>query len=214
MSEQQTSGQKFVLRSTSAKSAEENKNVYNEWAETYDQDLNSPDQEYVAPTLVAQAVLAANGNIAGEILDAGCGTGLSGVALAQAGAKTIDGIDLTPAMLKVAEKTGVYRHLAPADLSKEIPKTSDASYYVVTCVGTLTYGHVGPVPALREFVRVTKGGGIVVATVLDTIWEDGGYKAEVDKLEGEGLVEIVGAESQEYRKGAGVRARILVLKKK
>ena len=80
----------------------------------------------------------------------------------QAGAKTIDGVDLSPGMLKIAEKAGIYRHLATADLSKKISDRGDASYDVVTCVGTLTHGHVGPVPALEEFARITRKDGVIV----------------------------------------------------
>ena len=116
-------------------------------------------------------------------------------------------------MLEIARQSGVYRNLAPADLTKEIPDQANDRYDLVACVGTLTHGHVGPVPALKEFVRIAKTGGMVAATILDDIWEPQGFKAEVDRLQGEGLVEVVSAESEWYRKGAGVKARILILRK-
>lgn len=158
--------------------------------------------------------MAAGGNLAGEIFDAGCGTGLSGIALVSVGAKTIDGVDVSTGMLKGAEKTGIYRHLAPADLTKEIPDKKDESYDVVTCVGTLTHGHVGPIPALKEFVRITKKGGVIAATVLDDLWVSAGHEAEVKRLEHEGLVDVLSTEKDDYRKAAGVKARILVMRKR
>ena len=187
--------------------------LYDEWADTFEQDVTGPTQGYVAPALVAQAILAANGNINGSILDAGCGTGLSGIPLAQCGAKTIDGIDLSPGMLKIARRSGIYRYLDPQDLSKPMSQSAD-TYDIVTCVGTLTHGHVGPVPALEEFVRISKPGGLVAATVLDDIWESHGYRAEVERLEKANLVEVVSKESAAYRKAAGVNARILVMRKR
>ena len=54
-------------------------------------------------------------------------------------------------------------------------------------MGTFTAGHVGPDPALRELIRVTKRNGIVISTILEEIWESGGFKAEVEKLEAEKL---------------------------
>lgn len=192
----------------------ENKAAYDEWAPTYEKDLLDPSQDYVAPAATVQAVLAVKGNLQGSsVLDVGCGTGLVGVALREAGVMEIDGTDISTGMLEVAEKTGVYRSLGPQDLSVAMEQ-ADESYDVVTCVGTLTQGHVGPVPALREFVRVVKAGGVVAATVLDSVWESGGYADEVRRLETEGVVEVVGTAPAAYRRGAGVEARILVMKKR
>lgn len=204
-------GSAGIERVYNAKSVDEVKDAYNEWAEQFDGDI--AHQDYVAPMHVARALVDAGANMQGLILDAGCGTGLSGVALVNAGAKTMDGLDLSSGMLKVAAKTGIYRSLAPADLSKPIPDVRDEMYDVVACVGTLTHGHVKAVPALREFVRVVKRGGYIAATILDDIWESDGYAVEVKSLEEQGLVEVVSTASKDYRKAAGVCAMILVLRK-
>ena len=45
------------------------------------------------------------------IVDAGCGTGLIGVELARHGYRTIDGVDLSPAMVERARQRNVYRDL-------------------------------------------------------------------------------------------------------
>jgi predicted TPR repeat methyltransferase len=186
------------------------KAVYDEWATSYDNDVNDPASDYVGPARAAQSA-ATHGNINGTVLDAGCGTGLCGIALAHLGAKTIDGLDLSPGMLKVADKTGAYRHLGTADLSKPIEKP-DAAYDVVTCVGTLTKTHVGPDPALKEFARIIKRGGVVVATVLEDIWAPGGFEAEVERLAKEGVIDVVSTEKGDYRHD--LQARILVFRRK
>ena len=126
------------------------------------------------------------------------------------GATTIDGVDLSPGMLERAKATGVYRRLAPADLSRPLPVSAD-SYDVVVCVGTLTHGHVGPA-AFGEFVRLARPGGTIVATVLDDIWDSGGYRAEVDRLAQMALVGIESADVVDYRKAAEVSARMVVLR--
>ena len=213
MSVYKEDGNKFLAQVHNLKSAEDCRDLYNDWAETYDTDVYGAE-DYVAPMLVAKAVQDNKGNVAGDVFDAGCGTGLVGVALAGIGAKSIDGVDVSPGMLKVAEKTGVYRLLEQADLSRAITKYQDESYDVVTCVGTLTDGHVGPVPAMREFVRIVKQGGLVVATVREDVWESRGYEAETDRLKSDGLVDVVSAENAEYMRAAGVKARVLVLRKR
>ncbi|KAL4781369.1 S-adenosyl-L-methionine-dependent methyltransferase [Aspergillus varians] len=186
--------------------------LYDEWAASYNTDLADASQNYVAPILTAQAAIQINNNAKATVLDAGCGTGLVGEALSKGGAMIIDGADLSPSMLKIAKDTGVYRNLMLVDLTQPIDRPNE-TYDIITCCGTFTRGHVGPDPALREFVRLVKQGGIVVATVLQEIWLSGGYKAEVEKLEAEGLAKVVSADVKDYRKGAGDKATFLVLQK-
>lgn len=189
--------------------------LYEDWAKTYDQELSEESQNYVAPVLTTQAAL--NFELGKKpadtiVLDAGCGTGLVGKALALAGVKTIDGIDLSPPMLDIARETGAYRDLAEADMNKPI-NLEDDKYDIVSCVGTFTSGHVYPDPALRELVRVTRPQGIVVATILQKIWESGGYAAEVDKLAAEGLVTVASNELIDYVKARGDKAVLIILQK-
>lgn len=189
--------------------------LYDRWAETYDDEVTDEAQNYVAPSLVAEAAIRyglSNGSKNSIVLDAGCGTGLVGVALGAAKAKAIDGIDLSPAMLAEARKTGVYRDLSVADMNAPIAK-ADETYDVVSCVGTFTLGHVGPDPALRELIRVTKTNGIVVSTILEEIWVPGGFQAEVEKLKAEGSIKVLTEELIDYVKGHGDKAVLLILEK-
>lgn len=113
-------------------------------------------------------------------------------------------------MLDVARRSGAYKSLSTADMSKPLPN-KDASYAAVICIGTFTQGHVGP-EAISELVRVVEKGGFIVATVLDSIWESGGYEAAVTALAREGKVDVLSAEQEDYRRGAQVRARLVVLR--
>ncbi|KAF9733614.1 hypothetical protein PMIN06_007224 [Paraphaeosphaeria minitans] len=209
-----TTNIEWLNRAYSAKGKNDLRSLYDEWAASYDTDLVQPNQDYVAPTLAA-ATLA--NHLSPEqpidkiqVLDAGCGTGLVGAALSKLGAKHISGIDLSPGMLKVAGALHVYTNLDTTDLSKPLVEGTD-TFDAVTCIGTLTHAHVGP-EVLSEFVRVTKKDGWIVATVLDDIWEDIGYRAEIDKLVANAKVKLVSADSGDYRRGAGVSARMVVLK--
>jgi len=194
-------------------SVDETRTLYDEWAASYDREMAKEDQDYVGPALAAAHVLQAFGtksiDPSLEILDAGCGTGLAGIALAQLGAKKIDGVDLSQGMLDIARKAGVYRHLNTADLSTRLVH-SDNQYDAIACVGTLTQGHVGPV-ALDEFVRITKPGGFIVATVLGSIYENGGYQAKIEDLSNKKLVKFISANLEDYRRTAKVQARMVVL---
>lgn len=189
------------------------RSIYDEWAASYDKELADEAQEYVAPALAGayllQALKTPSINDSLEILDAGCGTGLVGAHLAAIGGKKVDGIDLSPGMLELARKTKAYRNLQTADLSTRLD-FKDGAYDALTCIGTLTQGHVGP-GAIDEFVRVVKSGGFVVVTILDAIFSNG-YEAAIQKLVQARKVDVVSAQIEDYRRGAGVRAWMIVLR--
>lgn len=203
-----------LARAYSLSDVEATRTLYDDWAATYDKEMAKEDQDYVGPLLATAHVLKSLNvprlDPSTEILDAGCGTGLVGVHLAQAGAQKLDGLDLSPGMLDIARNTGAYRALDTADLTARLVH-QDNTYDVVVCVGTFTQGHVGPV-ALDEFVRITRPGGFVVATVLGYIYESGGYEAKIRTFVEQGRVELVSAEMEDYRRAAGVRARMVVLR--
>lgn len=201
-----------------ATSTEESRALYEEWATTYDSDMAK--HEFIAPRLVAEAVLRVLGlnyrpdqkealsNI--TIADAGCGTGLVGIELLKLGADIIDGLDISEGMLDLARLTGVYRDLKITDLTARIP-IADEMYDTVTCCGTFTHGHLGPEP-LAELLRIVKIGGVVVASVLDTHWEEKGFEEDVERFVRAGWAEVIEKDSHAYRKDAG-GGRILVLRK-
>jgi predicted TPR repeat methyltransferase len=210
--------QTLLDRVFAASSTEESRQLYDEWAQTYDSDL--AEHAFTAPALVAEAVVRGLGldHVPNKleilsrinIVDAGCGTGLVGIELAKLGAKEICGLDISQGMLAIANNTGAYGSLKTADLTTRLP-ISTGTFNALTCCGTFTHGHLGPAP-LAEFVRVVKTGGVVVATVLDSHWEEKGFEAAVQRLEQEGLVDVVEKESHAYRKDAG-GGRVLILKK-
>ena len=202
-----------IDRVYSLSSVADAQSAYDDWAENYEKDMFDESQDYVAPAIASKYVLKHLGvsKIDGttQILDAGCGTGLVGTFLARSGAKNLDGIDLSPGMLEVARRSNIYRDLQVADLSQALFQ-HDQSYDVVVCVGTLTQGHVGP-EALGEFARITKPTGFIIATVLESVWQSKGYEAKVNRLVEEGKVQLVSAQLEDYRRGAGVRAFMVVL---
>ncbi|EEU43528.1 uncharacterized protein NECHADRAFT_45415 [Fusarium vanettenii 77-13-4] len=193
-----------LARSLNSSSVAETLATYESWAESYNEDISK--EEYTAPEIASDYVLKHNIKSA-TILDAGCGIGLVGQHLGKRGATHLDGIDLSPGMLQVAHRTGVYRSLNVADLSQTL-KIPNQSYDVVVCVGTLTQGHVGP-GAFDEFVRVVKPGGFIVATVRESVWQKSGYKDKVKALDKGGEVKLLGDKLEVI--GTDVRAVFVIL---
>lgn len=207
MAEIDTGSSPFLQRAYALTGSEEAAALYDEWAETYEAD-STESMGYVGPSVVA-ARLAELIAAPAAVLDAGAGTGLVGVELARRGDYLVDGLDVSPGMLEKARATGSYRHLEVADLTMRLP-VDDGAYDAVTCVGTLTEGHVGP-EALAELVRVVRPGGLVVATILNPIWETRGYRAAIDDLHDDGRAELREADERPYRTRQDVTCRLVVL---
>lgn len=130
---------------------DDNRALYRDWAETYEQDFIQP-RGYVYHRNVV-AVFATLDPVRSEpVLDVGCGTGIVGVELAAAGFTEVDGIDISPEMLREAGRKSVYRDLIVGDLTTTI-SPADRSYRGIVSVGTFTHGHLGP-ESLGELLRV------------------------------------------------------------
>ena len=127
--------------------------------------------KYQAPELVTEALFAAtpgDGSI-GEVLDAGCGTGLCGP-LVRSRAGQLTGMDLSPKMLDRARQRGVYDDLVEAELTAYMADAG-GRYDAIVCADTLVYfGRLDEaMAAAREALAP---GGVFVFTVEH--WGDAG----------------------------------------
>lgn len=184
---------------------EEVRRLYDEWAPTYDGEEVAALLGYAGPERVAARV-AELVDPRTDVLDAGCGTGLVGVALAARGFGSLDGLDLSPGMIRRARRRRVYHDLGPADLRPGVPGAR-AKFGVVTCVGALVPGHLGP-GALIGFARAAVAGGYVVAAIPEDTWTEGGYDAQVAGLAEQGFASPVAGADGPDPDGPG---RLLVL---
>jgi predicted TPR repeat methyltransferase len=178
----------FVRRATALRTADEARELYDAWAPSYDDHDVSEAMGYAPPERMAERVAGLVPSDA-DVLDAGCGTGLVGVALADRGFRSVDGLDLSPGMVARARKRRAYHDLGPADLTARLPGASD-KFTVLTCAGALQPGHLGP-SALTEFVRVVVRGGYILATVGEREWTDSDYEANVARLAAHGLARVL-----------------------
>ena len=98
-----------------------NVNVYNNWAKTYDNYVDSLD--YMGPKNIVKNLLKLleKEDKTLQILDFGCGTDKVGEELRNQfnSSYDLEGIDISPIMLKNAEKKNVYNELNNNDLTKE-----------------------------------------------------------------------------------------------
>jgi SAM-dependent methyltransferase len=136
-------------------------NDYDSFAEAYaaENESNFANALYERP-----AVLALAGDVAGhDILDAGCGAGPLTAALRDRGA-TVTGLDVSTEMIALARRRlGDDVDVRVADLSDPLP-FEDASFDEVIASLVLHYLEDWG-PTLREFRRVLRPGGRLIASV-------------------------------------------------
>jgi predicted TPR repeat methyltransferase len=109
---------------------------------------------YRTPTLLA-ALLGETPP--GRLLDLGCGTGLSGVAL-RPFATRLEGLDLSPRMLDQARARGLYDALHEADLLDFLPRRA-AAWDIIAAADVLNY--LGDLqPAFAAIRTALRPGGV------------------------------------------------------
>jgi predicted TPR repeat methyltransferase len=173
-----------------ATSTDEVRGYYDELARMYDTTLAG--WGYDAPSRVAALLKRWMPPGAGvrTVLDAGCGTGLAGQAVREAGFDgALLGVDLSPDSVALARERGIYTEVVLGDLQQPLPYGDD-DVDAVVCVGVLTY--VPDVTAIwGEFCRVTRPGGVIVLTQRADIWRQRRCSDVLDQLERHGRWAVV-----------------------
>ncbi len=175
----------LLERAYALDSDEKSRALYRDWAETYDETMLQ-GLSYRSPATVARMLAEHQSERAAPLLDVGCGTGLAGQSLADRGFTTIDGIDLSPEMMQVAARRGVYRAFVTADLHQALP-IADASYGGAVGAGIFTHGHVDA-RCLDELLRVLRPGARFAFTVKLEVWEPLGFKDKLQALVRSGAI--------------------------
>jgi len=160
----------------SLETVDDARRLYADWAETYDTEF-ADAMDFVLPGIVAQMFADAGG--AGPVLDFGCGTGLVGAHLSKLGVGAIDGADLSPEMLAMAKRKGVYRDLIEGDVLQGYDRT--VGYRGIVSSGTFTHGHVGA-DALDELLRLAAPGAQFALSINGEHFHDAGFTARFEAL--------------------------------
>ena len=93
-----------------------------------------------------------------RLMDAGAGTGLTGVELKNLGYGNIDALDISQEMLNVAKEKNAYKKFICSPLSEQhTPGVETDEYDALVCCGTFILGHVRPA-AFDEIIRMVKNG--------------------------------------------------------
>lgn len=162
-----------------ASSAEELAQAYARWSSEYDRETAALG--YCLPFMITAWVSRYVPRGKAPLLDAGCGTGLTGPYLRALGYDAIEGLDISDEMLAIARQRNAYAELRQAALGETLP-WADGRFSAFLATGVFTEGHA-PASGLDELARVTKSGGHAIFTVRDTVLEQGGYRDVFEWLE-------------------------------
>ena len=165
------------------------KEFYEDWAKNYNIDTTS--SEYSGPTISAQLLNQYLPEKRSKLLDAGCGTGLVGIALQALGYNCIDGFDLSDSMAEQATATGTYQQVVGGiDMMRAAESYPDADYDAILSVGVFTLGHVPP-EALQVLLQLTGPGGLLLISTRTHYYDQSNYQQVVDDLIETGQVALL-----------------------
>lgn len=153
----------YLEKAHALTTAEETRDFYDAWAETYDQEIM--ENGYITPMRIARALAAQTRDLNRPVLDYGCGTGLSGAALLQAGFTCVDGADLSQDMLALARDKGVYRNTWPVQPDSDFPYDPGA-YASITASGVIGVG-LAPPETLDLLLDQLNPGGLLAFSFND-----------------------------------------------
>ena len=177
-----------LARVYDAKTIEELRQVYDEWAEGYDAQIVD-DYGYRGHELVVAKVRPHLSDDA-QLLDAGAGSGTVGLAARVAGFATIDAMDISTGMLEKARERGIYRDVRVGVLGETLDYADD-SYDAVLSSGVFTPGHAPP-DSFVELVRIVRPGGFICFSMRHDV-PPPGFQEVMTALVDEGRWELVEA---------------------
>jgi predicted TPR repeat methyltransferase len=154
------------------------KAIYSQLAKTYDRDLRD-DMKYTAHLQVPRLVVNALGSRQANVLDVGCGTGLSSLLFFEQ-EYDVTGIDGVAAMVRRARKLP-YKKVIQQDLESRW-RIKDRSFDAAVMVGVMEY-IIYPEVLLRQVHDKLVPGGLFGLTVPHNskLYEKDGLKSYYPK---------------------------------
>jgi len=189
----------IVNRLVNASDPEQIKRAYKQWADTYDDDLDSFG--YVAPRIGVDRLVQQLHDKSALIHDAGCGTGLVGTLLHQLGYEQLHGSDFSTGMLEKAALTGCYTDLQTADFSAPVNIASN-TYDAVISIGV--YSKRFNNHFISEMVRITRPTGYFIFSCRELYFEE--VMGSVSSLLKSHSIARVSVEFDEYMTGQNASA--------
>lgn len=191
------------------RTVEETRQIYADWAQTYDKDIT--DWGYATPARIAMALRMSGANTDKAVLDFGCGTGLSGIALAATGFQVVDGTDISPEMLAHAEARDIYRQVwlgEPGSLGH----IGLGDYSAIAACGVISLG-AAPPETLDMLVNVMAPGNLLAFSFNEATLADRRYTDQLDTITLAPDIEMAFEEEGPHLPGKDMTSAVYVLRR-
>ena len=183
--------------------------LYRDWAATYDEEITA--NGYASPLRTAEALVKCGAPLEGPVLDIGCGSGVSGLFLRDAGFQELHGSDFSPEMLALARDKGLYKSLHHADLRDPFEFATEP-FPVIAAIGVLAPGHAGP-DVISTVVDLLSVGGLFGFSMNDHTLENPGYLEEIARMINEQKIRVRWQDYGDHLPGIELKSMIMVLER-
>ncbi|WP_299042207.1 methyltransferase domain-containing protein [uncultured Tateyamaria sp.] len=197
----------FLDKAYTARDAASTRALYDDWAASYEAEV--AENGYATPARCAEALKTYVDDLAAPVLDFGCGTGLSGLALKLAGFAAIDGVDLSNEMLAGARDKTVYRHLDLIEAGGPLPRDN---YTAIAAIGVIGAG-AAPIDVLHLLMRALPSGGKLVFSFNDHALEDPANEGGVAEWTDCGAARLRFKQHGDHLPGINLKSNVYVLEK-
>lgn len=201
--------EEFLSKSYGKSTAASIRDHYDAWSESYDKEIT--ENGYATPGRCAAALAQFVDDKTEQILDFGCGTGLSGLALRLAGFKVIDGLDLSADMLKSADETGIYRNLDQIEPDANLPRP-DGIYSNIAAIGVIGAG-AAPISVFHVLMRALPATGKIVFSFNDHALADPTNEDAITAWVDRGAARILFKEYGDHLPGINLKSNVYVIEK-
>lgn len=199
----------FLNNAYNLASAGATKDLYRDWAATYDEEIAA--NGYASPVRTAEALVQCGAALDKPLLDIGCGSGVSGLFLRDAGFTELHGSDFSPEMLALAQDKGLYASLHQADLRDPFEFVTEP-FTTIAAIGVLAPGHAGP-EVLETVVNLLSVGGMFGFSMNDHTLENPGYLAEIARMVQEKCIRVRWQDYGDHLPGIELNSMIMVLER-
>lgn len=196
----------FLDKVYQARDGETTRDLYDAWAASYEEEV--ADNGYVTPARCGKALAEVVTDTSQPLLDFGCGTGLSGLALKMAGFETLDGVDLSAEMLAQAKDKDVYRKLTQIAPDAKVPK----GYGLIAAIGVIGAG-AAPISVFHSIMHSLNKGGHLVFSFNDHALEDPANEGALMEWLDCGAAHLRYKDYGDHLPGVGMKSNVYVVEK-
>lgn len=197
-----------------SKTPKEAEEEYDKICFDYDKTMESKD--YQSPKDAAKILADYVSQKDTAVLDAGCGTGMIGLAIYAKGFSNLTGFDISSNSLKVAEKKNVYKKTLQQNILEKL-SFQDNEFGALVCIGVFSrFEDAVILKIVKEFERVVAPNGIIILSHREDLVKNSTIIDDIKKMPRLTLEQVTDAYAyipiDEAYKGIGVH--YIILRKK